>query len=79
MRNIHLLLTLCFLCCGSFAEGPSGDARRHPDSRIRRAEAWVRRSPRYLHHSQLRSGMTGYGLTVMRGDRRVRFHVRSSR
>jgi len=45
------------------------------DSRLAAATAFVRQSDRYLHHDQLRRGMTGHGLTVLSGTEIVRFEV----
>ena len=53
-------------------EAPAADLR---DSRLQAATEWVMRSDRYLHHSKVRRGMTGYGLTVMEGTKIVRFDV----
>jgi len=46
-----------------------------PDERLAAARRLVERSDSYLHHSKLRRGMKGYGLTVLEGTRRVRFGV----
>ena len=46
-----------------------------PDPALTAATARVESSDRYLHHSRLRAGMTGYGLTVMSGTVPVRFDV----
>jgi hypothetical protein len=45
------------------------------DSALRRAEAFVDRSDRYLHQSKLRRGMSGYGLTVMAGTKIEKFQA----
>lgn len=39
------------------------------------ADAFVRTSDRYMHHTRLRRGMRGYGLTVMAGTKVERFDV----
>ncbi|MBL7220398.1 MAG: hypothetical protein ISS69_09810 [Phycisphaerae bacterium] len=43
------------------------------DTRLAAAEKYVAASDRYLHHSVLKRGMKGYGLTVMAGIKPVRF------
>jgi len=43
------------------------------DSRLAAAEKFVAKSGRYMHHSRLRRGMKGYGLTVLTGTKVVRF------
>jgi hypothetical protein len=43
------------------------------DTRLEAAEKHVAASDRYLHHSFLKRGMKGYGLTVMAGIKIVRF------
>ena len=43
------------------------------DTRLRRAEAYMAGSDRYLHQSKLRRGMSGYGLTVMAGTKIEKF------
>ena len=50
---------------------PTTDA----DPALTAAIELVERSDRYLHHSRLRPGMTGYGLTVMNGTTPMRFDV----
>jgi len=45
------------------------------DPRLDQARQYVETSSRYLHHSQLRRGMKGYGLTVMVGTEVVRFDL----
>ena len=43
------------------------------DDRLAAARRFVDKSDRYMHHSKLRRGMEGYGLTVMAGTEPVRF------
>jgi len=43
------------------------------DDALTQARDFVRRSGRYLDYTQLRPGMTGYGLTVMQGTKLERF------
>ena len=43
------------------------------DDRLAAARRFVDKSDRYMHHSKLRRGMEGYGLTVMVGTEPVRF------
>jgi hypothetical protein len=45
------------------------------DSALTTARRFVDQSDRYLHHSHLQRGMTGYGLTVMAGTKLERFEV----
>lgn len=45
------------------------------DTPLARAEKLVEQSDRYLHHSHLRRGMTGYGLSVFEGAEIERFDV----
>jgi len=49
-------------------EGPLGE-------RLSAAKRYVETSDRYLHHSNLRRGMKGHGLTVLSGTEIVRFDV----
>ncbi|HUU60716.1 MAG TPA: hypothetical protein VMZ50_14440 [Phycisphaerae bacterium] len=46
-----------------------------PDSRLAAAKRFVEKSDRYMHHSRLRRGMKGYGLTVFAGTKIERFGV----
>ncbi len=48
-------------------------AEPSPDDRLAAARRYVDKSDRYMHHSKLRRGMEGYGLTVMAGTQPVRF------
>lgn len=50
-----------------------GKIARGYDSRLAKAEAYVAKSDKYMHHSKLKRGMKGYGLTVMAGTQIVRF------
>lgn len=43
------------------------------DDALAAARRFVEKSDRYLHHSRLKRGMKGYGLTVMAGTKPVRF------
>ncbi len=45
------------------------------DSMLTAARQYVDESDKYLHHSKLTRGMTGYGVTVMAGTELVRFDV----
>lgn len=45
------------------------------DSALEAATRTVQSSDRYLHHSKLKRGMTGYGLTVLAGTEVARFQV----
>jgi len=48
-------------------------AAQSGDDRLAAARRFVEKSDRYMHHSKLRRGMEGYGLTVMAGTELVRF------
>jgi len=48
-------------------------AAQSGDDRLAAARRFVEKSDRYMHHSKLRRGMQGYGLTVMAGTKLVRF------
>lgn len=56
---------------------PSATAPGAPgeDVLLDRARRYVESSDRYLHHSKLRRGMKGYGLTVLAGTEIVRFEA----
>jgi len=53
----------------------AASAAGEADERLAAARRLVERSDAYLHHSKLRRGMKGYGLTVLEGTTRVRFGV----
>ena len=44
-----------------------------PDSALAAARKLVEKSDRYMHHSELRRDMEGYGMTVLAGTKVVRF------
>ncbi len=67
--RIMLLLLFVALPARAAAPAPSGDAR------LERARRFVEASDRYLHHSQFKRGMKGYGLTVFAGAKIERFDV----
>lgn len=48
-------------------------AEQSGDDRLAAARRFVEKSDRYMHHSKLRRGMEGYGVTVMAGTELVRF------
>ena len=50
-------------------------AREHADSALAAARKFVEASDRYLHHSKLKRGMKGYGLSVFTGTEIARFDV----
>jgi len=62
------LLSLCSRAAAAPPEGPVGD-------RLAAARKHVEASDRYLHHSRLKRGMTGYGLSVFAGTTIERFDV----
>ncbi len=45
------------------------------DTALAKARAYVEKSDRYLHHSKLKRGMKGYGLTVLKGQKVERFQA----
>jgi hypothetical protein len=45
------------------------------DNKLAAARKYVQASDRYMHHSRLRRGMKGYGLSVFAGTKIVRFHA----
>jgi len=65
-------LVLVLAAAGSRAAGQAGPMR---DSRLKAAAEYVLKSDRYLHHSKLRPGQKGYGLTVLSGTKIVRFEA----
>jgi len=71
MRWTAMLVVGC-LACATCASSANGDER---DSRLAAAKAFVEKSGRYMHHSRLRRGMKGYGLTVLVGTKIERFDV----
>jgi hypothetical protein len=51
-------------------------AEPNPDANLARARAYVEKhSDRYMHHSRLRRGMKGYGLSVFKGTKIEKFDV----
>ncbi|NQU75734.1 MAG: hypothetical protein HQ546_05410 [Planctomycetes bacterium] len=66
---------VCTLPAGVPALAGQTDQVSSGDSRLQAATELVLGSDRYLHHSKLKRGMTGYGLTVLEGTRIVRFDV----
>lgn len=58
-----------FLACALPVAAAPDDA----DNLQRLANDYVAKSSRYMHHSRLARGMTGYGLTVMEGTRIDKF------
>jgi len=49
---------------------------RSTDDRLAAARRFVEASDRYLHHSKLRRGMEGHGLTVLAGTKIVKFKAK---
>jgi hypothetical protein len=71
MRRIAVLLALV----ATPLTAPAQDANRPaPEaSRLAAARALVEKSDRYLHHSKLKRGMKGYGLSVLKGTEIEKF------
>lgn len=59
------------VCAGAMVSVAS--AAKPADDRLAAARRFVEKSDRYMHHSKLRRGMEGYGVTVMAGTELVRF------
>ena len=55
------------------ANSPAAADPAVTDDALARAEAYVARSDKYMHHSKLHRGMKGYGLTVMAGTKIEKF------
>ncbi len=70
---VNLLKAACLaaIMCGLSVASPA--AAQSPDQRMAAAKQFVDKSDKYLHHSQLKRGMIGYGLTVMAGTKIERF------
>lgn len=72
MRHVCACACLLLVSAAAAAEpepGSTGDSARAA------ARRYVEASDRYLHHSRLERGNTGYGLTVMAGTEVVRFEA----
>jgi hypothetical protein len=67
--GVVLVLMAAVLSAAAQPVASSGDVA------LDRARAFVENSDRYLHHSHLQRGMTGYGKTVMAGVKIERFEV----
>jgi hypothetical protein len=75
---VSAAVAVCLHAAASSAAARSGAASKTDpgaDSRLRAARTFVERSDRYMHHSRLRRGMKGYGLTVFAGTRVERFGI----
>ncbi len=70
-KALGLILAFLLVPQQSFAAGITESI----DARLRKAEAFVAKSDKYLHQSKLRRGMTGYGLTVLTGTKIEKFDV----
>ncbi|MGC9455320.1 MAG: hypothetical protein ACP5HU_10715 [Phycisphaerae bacterium] len=68
-----VLLTLMSAIFATVAVGEESEPVG--DTALERAETLVEQSDRYLHHSHLKRGMTGYGLSVFEGTEIERFDV----
>ncbi len=69
------LWTLAFISGHSASTVFGQTSQVSGDSMLTAARQYVEQSDRYLHHSKLARGMTGYGVTVMAGTELVRFDV----
>jgi len=76
MRRIYLLsgLLVPLVLMGTALKGQTIEAQKPTDA-FQAARDYVEKSDRYLHHSKLKRGMKGYGLTVLAGTKIVRFDV----
>ena len=66
-------LLACMVLVGWWPGDQARAAEVAKDPRLEAARRYVEKSDRYLHHSKLRRGMKGYGLTVLAGTEIVRF------
>jgi len=73
-RSVTVLVGIAVVVC-SINLSEVRAAARNVDSRLNAAEKYVAKSDRYLHHSVLKRGMKGYGLTVFAGTKPVRFNA----
>jgi len=71
-RPVSILTGIAIFVLSAPWSGAYGQAGR-VDTRLAAAEKYVAASDRYLHHSFLKRGMKGYGLTVMAGIKIIRF------
>ncbi|MDP6636581.1 MAG: hypothetical protein QGG42_16910 [Phycisphaerae bacterium] len=71
-RKVSVLIGIVVLVLSACWSGAQGQTKR-VDTRLDAAEKFVAKSNRYLHHSALKRGMKGYGLTVMAGIKPIRF------
>ena len=79
MMRSRLAIFVSFLTAAGVLAGSAavvGAAGPGGDDRLAEARKFVEKSDRYLHHSKLKRGMQGYGLTVMAGTKRERFKAR---
>jgi len=73
MPRLFFVIIGAAVCILSICRSEVCAAPRRVDTRLVSAEKYVAASDRYLHHSVLKRGMKGYGLTVMAGIKPVRF------
>jgi len=73
MRNSCTLMTLALVGLAGPVRLLAAADGKTVDENLRLARAFVARSDRYMDYSQLRPGMTGYGLTVLAGTRIEKF------
>ncbi|MCP4379024.1 MAG: hypothetical protein GY794_22975, partial [bacterium] len=72
LRYVSILIGIA-VSIMSASSGCLYGQRQQTDTRLKAAEKHVAESDRYLHHSVLKRGMKGYGLTVMAGIKPLRF------
>ncbi|MHC4983277.1 MAG: hypothetical protein ACYTF6_08945 [Planctomycetota bacterium] len=70
-KLFFLLALFCSTACAELPAPPGSSS----DNVLAAARKYVEKSDRYLHHSKLRRGMKGYGLTVTAGVNIVKFDV----
>ena len=77
MRYCSCLLgwLVILTAASAVAAAPAAPGESKLQRRLALAEKFVAASDKYLHHSKLRRGMTGYGLTVLEGVKIEKFNV----
>jgi hypothetical protein len=75
MRRPVFALTILLWLASTVAAAENPRAAGTTDTNLGAARRYVERSDRYLHHSRLRRGMKGYGLTVLAAAEIAKFDV----